>query len=184
MARESKTRYAILGCLVIKPMTAYEIMQFMKQYTHHFWTEREGQLYPTFKQLLSEGLVSFTEETSQKSGVKKIFSITIEGRNDFNHWFSEETEVPIGRNATLLKLFFGRSQPINNTIKMLADSLAYLKEKQDMLLTIQTILEAKHQEGIDVSYYQLTLEYGLMMGEAEINWYEHSIQKLKNKGAL
>ena len=184
MARESKTKYAILGCLLIKPMTAYEIMQLMKQYTNHFWTEREGQLYPAFKQLISEDLVSFTEEASQKSGVKKIFSITIEGRDDFNHWFSEETEVPIGRNATLLKLFFGRSQPINNTIKMLACSLAHLKEKHDTLLTIQTILKIKQQEGIDISYYQLTLEYGLMMGEAEINWYEQSIQKLKKKGAL
>lgn len=50
MARENKTQYAILGCLLIKPMTAYEIKQFMNQYTNHFWTEREGQLYPTFGQ--------------------------------------------------------------------------------------------------------------------------------------
>lgn len=76
MARENKTQYAILGCLLIKPMTAYEIKQFMNQYTNHFWTEREGQLYPTFRQLLQDGLVEFTEEVAQKDGTKKLYCIT------------------------------------------------------------------------------------------------------------
>jgi PadR family transcriptional regulator AphA len=166
MARESKTQYAILGCLFIKPMTAYEIKQFMNQYTNHFWSEREGQLYPTFKQLLEDELVSFTEELAQKNGIKKVYCITNKGKTYFNHWFNSATEVSTERNATLLKLFFGRSQPTQKTIDMLVQSLESVQEKQSILFTIQGILENKVQHDIDVSFYQLALNYGLATNSA------------------
>ncbi len=179
MARESKTQYAILGCLLIKPMTAYEIKQFMSQYTNHFWTEREGQLYPAFKQLLEVGFVNCTEEVSQKSGTKKVYCITTKGTMHFNHWFDAVTEIPIERNATLLKLFFGRSQPVEKTISMLEQSLNMVRSKQSTLLILQGVLKHKLQDDIDVSYYQLALDYGLKLGSAEIHWYENTIEQLK-----
>ncbi len=49
MARENKTKYALLGLLNVCPGSGYDIKKLMEQSTSNFWNESYGQIYPILK---------------------------------------------------------------------------------------------------------------------------------------
>jgi DNA-binding PadR family transcriptional regulator len=59
---QNRTKYAILGILALAPQTGYELKQFIERSLSAFWQESYGQLYPTLKLLVSEGLAIMDEE--------------------------------------------------------------------------------------------------------------------------
>lgn len=179
MPRINKSQYAILGCLSIKPQSAYEIKTLMERSTDFFWSEREGQLYPTLKMLVDKKFVSYIEEPAQKSGLKKIYSITELGKKEFDAWFCKETSPTIERNELLLKVFFARSQPKSNNISLLQEALDRFRQKLQKLNELKTYLKTRQQEGVNVTYYSMTLEHGIEVTHAEILWCEKMIKQLQ-----
>jgi PadR family transcriptional regulator AphA len=177
MARINKTRYAVLGCLAIHPMTAYDIKQFMGRSTSFFWTESEGQLYPTLTQLAEENFVQYTEEAAEKRGTKKIYQITDKGLEYLHLWLAQPIEVQIYRNELLLKLFFGNNQNTVNNINHLQTSIPELTSTLNLLKNIKTNLMTSDRS----LYIEITLDYGISLIEAELAWCHKSIELLKNR---
>ncbi len=53
----SQTQYVLLGILAIHPnQSGYEIRKTIEQTVGFFWGESFGQIYPTLKRLVAEGL--------------------------------------------------------------------------------------------------------------------------------
>jgi PadR family transcriptional regulator AphA len=177
MARINKSQYAILSCLTIHPMSAYEIKSFMEGSTHFFWTEREGQLYPTLKKLVEKGWVSYKEEAAAKNGTKKIYSSTESGIQAFNQWFCDKTSRSTNRNELLLKLFFAREQPIDQVIRMLKEALSDYEEEIALYHQIEQHLKERKQH-VDTTFYKFTLDYGISVTEAEISWINETLNSL------
>lgn len=57
-------KYAILGMLMQKSMTGYELMQQFESALCEFWTANHSQIYPELKKLTEEGMVNFKVEIS------------------------------------------------------------------------------------------------------------------------
>ena len=62
MPRENKTRFAVLAMLSLGPRSGYDIQQQIQRTLGHFWSESHGQIYPTLRKLLAEGLATARTE--------------------------------------------------------------------------------------------------------------------------
>jgi len=179
MARVNKTRYAILGCLSLKPMSAYEIKQFIHKSIALFWTESEGQLYPSLKKLHAEGLVSYTEEQAQKSGIRKIYSITDLGEKMLLCWLQETADRTVYRNELLLKLFFGTMQSTENNRKLLEAEKSEAIEMLELYKVFKDTLAKKEIPTERKKFIKMCLNYGIEIKKAELKWCEDSLTELK-----
>jgi PadR family transcriptional regulator AphA len=52
----SRTRFAVLGFLTIRPLSGYDMKVTIQNGIRNFWSESAGQLYPALRELSSEGL--------------------------------------------------------------------------------------------------------------------------------
>jgi DNA-binding PadR family transcriptional regulator len=50
MAKPNKTRYALLGFLLMQDATGYDIKKLMERSTNNFWRETDSSIYPILKQ--------------------------------------------------------------------------------------------------------------------------------------
>lgn len=180
MARINKSQFAILGCLSIRPMSAYEIKKFIAKSIAYFWAEGEGQLYPTLKKLEQDKAVGFKEEVSAKGGIKKTYFITKKGKMVLLEWINKKVDRSVYRNELLLKLFFGANQPVENNINLIEEARNDCSITRKILQTIKAGLKEKDLSKNRLPYAELTLDYGIDMLAAEINWCLRSLKKLKN----
>lgn len=179
MARINKTQFAVLGCLNIRPMSAYEVKQFMAKSTQYFWMEYEAQLYPTLKKLTADHLVNAKEEVAQKSGMRVVYEITDKGLEVFRDWLSQKTDVAPYRNEFLLKLFFGNEMDQSVLLLRIKE---YQAEAEANLLHFQSIThEIAHAPIKRQSYILATIQYGIYMMKAEIDWCDEVIQLIKGQ---
>lgn len=182
MARVNKSQFAILGCLSVRPMSAYEIKQFLQKTASHFWSEAEAQLYPTLKKLAAVSLVSFKEEKAAKAGNKKVYDLTEAGMQALKDWLSKKAEQPVFRNELLLKLFFGVNQSDENNIKLIELERQDLQATYDLLEHIQTQMQQNQFSPRKQMYIHIVIGYGLTLLKAELEWCDRSMQQLKSLG--
>jgi len=107
VASRSRTRYTILGCLTVEPMSGYDVKQYLSGTLVHFWSESYGQIYPTLGRLEEEGLVEGRDAPGERGRPKRVYSITEAGRRELEAWLREPAEPVTPRYEHSLKLFFG-----------------------------------------------------------------------------
>src|SRR5438093_13649890 len=117
MAKENKSRYAILGMLSQGPRSGYAIKRAIEQSVANFWKESYGQIYPILKQLADEGLTTSHAEKQAGKPERYVYTITEQGRAELRRWLSEPIEYAVERNELLLKLFFGKRGSVADNIK-------------------------------------------------------------------
>lgn len=179
MARINKTQFAILGCLSIAPMSAYDVKTFMTRSTNYFWMEYEAQLYPTLKKLYQAGYVECQKIDAQKGGTRGLYSITEKGLQFLQQWIVKKTEQSQYRNEFILKLFFGNQVDKKISIKHIEH---YREEAAEQLTYFQKIEnEINANKKIKRKPFILaTIRYGIYITQAEIAWCNETIHSLKN----
>ena len=181
MAIKSKTRYAILGVLSIKPSTGYDIKKFCDKTISHFWNENFGHIYPVLNQLQEEGLIKQDSDETQER--RKIYSITDDGKKEFCHWLMQPVEVQPQRSELLLKLSFSSHIPKKNVI----DMIETIKERHNSNLKQYKEIEEVYQNYDKVRYHQQyaywlpPLRYGILASEAAIKWCDETILFINNQ---
>src|SRR5579863_2273428 len=106
MKNGKTTQYAVLGALSIQPMSGYEIKKMMAGSTNYFWTESNGQLYPTLTALAKAKLVTVQNQLSGGK-TKKIYTLTKAGEKKLQEWLLKDPQYYPNRKELLLKLFYG-----------------------------------------------------------------------------
>lgn len=88
-------RLLILGLLGQRPMSGYEIQQFLEVSKVDQWSDvLPGSIYHALKKLTSEGMTSLyaTEQTGMRT--KAIYAITDAGREEFRKLLRKAWQVP------------------------------------------------------------------------------------------
>jgi DNA-binding PadR family transcriptional regulator len=179
-----KSKYVILGMLARMPQTGYTIKKWLENEYSHFWQESFGQIYPTLKKLVAEGLAVSSQSTQQGNGRGQIlYSITEAGRKELSDWLQEEPEIEKLRYEILLKISFGDNTKPEVLLGHL-DSFIRRNDKlvKDMNHYIELIEEQK-EKTIDCSYSQLTARCGVYMYSALRDWAVEAKKVISEKGA-
>ena len=74
--------YIILGFLMTKERSGYDLKRCMTQTTSYFFDASFGSIYPALKRLTQKGLVTFREDVDGGK-FKKVYRITDSGRTAF-----------------------------------------------------------------------------------------------------
>src|SRR2546422_3572915 len=130
MARKAgTTEYAVLGMLAFGPGSGYDLKKRIEGSIAHFWSESYGQIYPILAHLASQGLVERRLERQKGKPDRHVYSITEEGQERLGAWLTEPARDESFRSELLLKLFFGRRRPVEESIR----HVEHFREKQQAL---------------------------------------------------
>lgn len=181
MKKGNKSRFAILGILLEKPRSGYEILQFMKESTTHFWQESDASIYPMLKILEKEGkVVSQRESTGKRE--RTIFQITDDGKKEFLAWMALPPEKENRRSELLLKLFFGGNTTSKEILKTLYARIQKIQETKETFKQIETAaLSSVSEKYPHKRFWKMALRYGTLHSEAEITWLTECIKILEKK---
>ena len=179
-ARESKSRYAILGALTIEPMSGYQIRELIGSTIGHFWNEGYGQIYPTLKALSAAGLVSSRVEPGDGKPDSHVYSLTASGWEELRTWLArpDDSHQP-GRSELLLKLFFGRHAAAGTNLDRVHRYRELLGEQLARYEAIEVELNA--EDDPDQPYWLSTLRHGLHVTRASRAWCEETIDRLSQR---
>ncbi|HEX2952554.1 MAG TPA: PadR family transcriptional regulator [Bacillota bacterium] len=179
MAKENKTKYAILGVLNLKPSSGYDIKKFCDQSIAHFWNENYGHIYPVLKTLEADGWVTKTIESNEGKPDRHVYCITDKGRDALIQWLMQPAEIPQMRYEFLLKMFFSKDIPIEIVIKRLRESEAFCRKLKELYLSVEESLKQQESEcpaKLGLPFWRSTLRYGMIYMEGNIRWCEEMIE--------
>ncbi len=179
-------KHALLGFLNYADKTGYELKQLFDHSINHFWNANLSQIYPTLSQMEKEGLLIMEVEYQENRPNRKVYHITDAGREELQRWLCEPMDLPPARYAFLIQVFFGGSLGKEEILKQMRH---HLKLQRELLTTYQDPVQERLRHGIEVSgmkreglFWGLTLEAGINITKAWIEWLEEAIKKIEDKG--
>ena len=161
----------VLGFLMEKSMTGYEIKKNMEQSTSFFFNTSFGNIYPTLKKLEEAGHVAGSEEIINGK-LNKSYTITESGKGLFMEWLENHSEIGMIRDDALCRMFFFSHLDREKKEKELISYLAKLSEQIKILKSIKVKNNSKVDE-----WKIKSLDFG-------IDYYTHvkkSYQKILNE---
>jgi len=177
----------ILGLLMIKSMTGYEIRNYIKTNFSMMCSDSAGSFQVALQKLQGAGLIECNEYV-EKGVNKKMYTITDIGRKQFFTWEEQPMSHKKAKNIELAKLFFLGILDKEKRIPLLsryvqelsAEKQLFVKLKKDIEQSIapqlQQISENAKIMDMDMYKYQMmTLDYGIAAIEFEIQWYSKII---------
>ena len=97
----------ILGLLIEKGMSGYEINQVFESVFSHFYKTSYGMIYPTLKKLQKEVLVTKEVVFQEGKPNKNIFKTTSAGKLEFYKFLSKELSSEFTESEFMVKMYFG-----------------------------------------------------------------------------
>lgn len=176
--------FIILGLLLIKPMTGYEIGRFIKTNLSMICSDSAGSLQTAIKKLISDEKITFSEFVENGKN-KKQFSITLVGKTEFSRWVQKPMQIEKVKNMELSKLFFLGFAEKEQRVAAISSYINQLEEAKSSLLAIKKSfeqMELKPDSLHEIFCYQYyTLEYGIDSVVFEIGWYKKLLSKMENQ---
>lgn len=184
----------ILGLLMIKAMSGYEMRSFIKNHLALMCSDSAGSFQTALQKLLAKNMISSAEHV-EKGKNKKTYTITDEGRDAFFQWEEQPMNHKRAKNIELVKLFFLGTLSAEKRGPLLQAYLSQLVAEQKELITLrEEIWESKaaylksiadNKESMDRFRYQMaTLDYGIASFTFEIEWFGQFLQKMEENTTL
>jgi len=184
MAKENKTKYALLGVLSLGPASGYDIKKYCDVSVAHFWNENYGHIYPVLRQLEEEGLVDRQTEMSEGKA-RHVYHMTEKGRTALHDWLSLPSESPPTRYEFLLKMYFSSEIPTSVVTERLEESKVFCGK---LIETYQCIADHMRQAMAQdpacrhKTRFQLaTVLYGIRDVQAKLAWVDDCLTMLKEE---
>lgn len=179
--KKTDTKFAIMGVITTGCRSGYAIKQMMDQSLKHFWKISYGQIYPTLKQLVEEGLATVQETTQEGKPDKREYFLTEKGMKELKEWLQEPIhDIPTEKNEILLKIFFSRHQSKEQSIAILKDYQEKLMNRFNIYCTIEKQILDYNVNEPDVTYWLFTLDYGKKVTAAAVEWCKETVKKLRD----
>ena len=169
-------RGLLLGCLMERPMSGYDIMKYANEHLAHCYVvPARSQIYGELHRLEKEGYITTERTTQSNRPEKNICTITAIGNKTFLTWISQPMKPNTFKSPSLLQMYFSHKGSMMILKKLLkehmqetATKMAFLANRYDNFV-VDT--QAHLMEG-------LTLRYACMQAEAEYNWLKEAIDTI------
>ena len=160
-----------LGMLSRGSATGYEIKkQCEKGPFAYFYAPVFGSIYPARNALLNDGQISVKEIGQNGKPSKKVYSISVSGRQALIGSLSEPPAPDRLRSGLLFILFFRQLLPAGGIDTLIGDRITWLRHRQaEMVFCRDMDMPAGSS---------FTLGYGLAVYEAVANYLENHSHKL------
>ncbi|TLS53202.1 PadR family transcriptional regulator [Paenibacillus antri] len=174
--------YVVLGLLILKSQTLYELNKAFQQGIALFYSASYGSLQTTLKKSLNQGHIGFHEQVDNGRN-KKVYFITEAGTKAFMEWM--EAELPTSRleSAALTKVFFlgliDGAEKRRFIIQEIIDKIKSVQtDLQRMDKRLQQI-QAPDAHSDTFAYQRKTLDYGIEAHRFARRWFEDLLAELR-----
>ena len=176
--------HAILGFLNYVPFTGYDLKRSFESSVRHFWPADQSQIYKTLTRLEEQGLV--THEVVQQEGRpnRKVYHITEAGQEELRSWIGRTPDPEEVRSPFLIQVFFAGLLKDDEVIAMLEAKAGQLRELLERYRAIADAPVEEQQKEVpprERFFWYLTLDSGLWNKQAELDWIEDAIERVRNK---
>ena len=141
----------ILGFLVVKSITIYEMRKLIDLYFTSMCSSSTGSIQTAVKKLLDAGMITFDEYVENGKN-KKVYEITPKGRDYFKSKVSEPMSNK-EKNIELSKLYYMGFIPEELRFESIDSYIADLVQEREMLK--QILLSKQSDETIVESFISL-----------------------------
>lgn len=172
--------FCVLGLLMIRDMTIYEIHQAFRKTLSLFYSGSMGSIQFALRKLLARGLVARTEETVGKR-TRKVYTVLAPGRAAFAaEMLAEIPPAKLETTALARMSFLGhleshrqRAAVLQSIVRSITAALASLEALRAEVAQIDPAPETR-----DVFQYQVhTLDYGIMAHNAGLAWFRDRLRE-------
>ncbi len=175
--------HAILGFINYKPFSGYDLKKLFDRSVHHFWPADQSQIYRTLSRLSERGWALMEVVAQGNRPSRKVFQITEEGKLELRRWLSAPLPPEECRSASLIQVFFAgqlEDEQILTIFRRQAELLRGLLSVYDQVPA--SVEQYQHQVDSprESFFWMLTLECGVTMARAQLEWVEGVIQRIKN----
>ncbi|CAK8054317.1 PadR family transcriptional regulator [Eupransor demetentiae] len=169
-----KGQAIILGLLMKKPLTGYELRERIEEHLIHFYDGGYGMIYPTLKKLEAAGLV--TKETVVQSDKpnKNIFAITPAGKAAFKEALEADLADDSFKSDYLLRLYFGEFLDKKELIALTQEKIRHTQSHYDALKSKST-----NWDKSATPEQKFTYEFGLAQYENSLNLLRKELKLLE-----
>jgi PadR family transcriptional regulator AphA len=173
--------HAILGFLCLRPLTGYKLKKSFDSSIRHFWTVDQSHIYRVLSRLSKDGYVTSELVPQQDKPNRKVYRITSEGRQEFLRWLiSGEVKNVSIREPLLVRIFFAGLLSDKQALDILREEVACssdcLSEYEEM--SLRSLKRGEQNPSRDRFFQYLTLDYGLWMTRALLDWLGVSIDRV------
>ncbi|MEV4107829.1 PadR family transcriptional regulator [Nonomuraea sp. NPDC049695] len=160
-------RHAVLGLLSEGPASGYDLLKMFDLSLSNVWPATQSQLYAELGKLADAGLVDVSAEGPRG---RKEYAITEEGLAELRRWITEVEPTRVLRSDMLLRVFFLAQVSPEQARAYLGHQADRVRKQLERLEGIREFLENRHDNLSE--YGRMTLEYGLRLGKAQVEWAE------------
>lgn len=169
----------ILGLLMEKERTGYELNQVFSAIFSHFYKTSYGMIYPALKKLQAAGLVKKELVIQEGKPNKNIFSVTEAGREEFLNYLTTDFSPETRESEFLVRMYFGGNVMDATLLKWLEKEIRLKQEAITQLKSDFLTWEPVMSFSQKISY-----EIGLRQYEAEIEILESKMKELQRHVSL
>lgn len=164
-------KYVILGLLMNKPMSGYDIYKEFEEALVEFWSAKHSQIYPELKKLVNEGLIEYETQVTEGKMVKKLYTITGQGKEDFLKWLNSDAPMEsTPKDVFRLRVYFSKNIDKKHMIQLLKSQLAQHTERLQYLIHSTIKFEDKPKPGTDLFGDYIVLQGAILREKSYIDW--------------
>ena len=175
--------YVILGFLMMKQMTKYDLKTVLSRDISPFYASSYGSINNGIKKLLELNYIDFTE-TVDNGRHKKVYFILEVGEEAFIKWLKKDIDLGKQKDDLSLKLFFYGFLTIEERIQRL--ETYYTQQKINHLeytAYYKNVSKVSYPKDVaDIAVCQImTLDYASKHLACDLEWLETVIKSLKEE---
>lgn len=168
--------YVILGLLILRPMSLYDMVKAFETGVSLFYSASSGSITRALESLVKQGHVEIASIEEGGRG-RKTYQVTGSGREHFRAWMLAEPTGDLETSALSRLYFLGlldaneRPEVLTNIETRVAADLAQLE-------ALETHVQQQDvpDDLRDVAVYQrATLQYGLASHRHALTWFREQL---------
>jgi len=174
--------HAMLGFLRYAPLTGYDLKKIFDVSVHHFWPADQSQIYRTLARMAERGWVEMEVFPQEDRPNRKVYHVTEAGQEELRRWLAAPLPPDERRVPWLVQVFFSGQLDDKEILALFereAEQLRarlarYAQVPQQSAVYVETVGSPR-----EVFFWMLTLEYGITVNQAALDWIEEVIRRLR-----
>lgn len=164
----------ILGMLMNRSLSGYEIKQLYEDIFSYFYSSSYGTIYPMLHRMEKEDLITKKIVPQDGKPNKNVFTITEEGKARFNTYLLSPMEADSIKSDFLMRLYFGQFVSNEMVINWLKQAQAYTQTQLEEL----TQKYATYKHGM-MPGHMICIEIGIKEYSAKLESIQEGIERME-----
>jgi PadR family transcriptional regulator, regulatory protein AphA len=176
--------HAILGFLNYGPSSGYDLKRAFDVSVQHFWPADQSQIYRTLSRLEDKGWAEMEVVEQDDRPDRKVYHITEAGREELHRWLTTSLPPKPVRSAPLIQVFFAAQLSDEEILAMFerwAERTRALLARYDQVPQESAEYNETAGSPRDTFFWMLTLELGIKSAQAQLEWLESVIRRIREK---